>query len=145
MYRWSPLNDRQRTLLGRLDAGEGLGEQAASQRRSAYALRDRGPLLITRRRGGLLTEVTDAGKFYLKHGRHPDNPAHAEEELATPTTGTPRTAGLCTNATQSVAQYALTGSGHRRGSRRRPESACPSVPPLSRIAGAIPVPPAFAG
>ncbi|MDI3402875.1 hypothetical protein [Streptomyces cavernicola] len=79
MHRWSPLNDRQLALLGRLDAGEELSAQGPSERRSAYALRDRGLLAVRRRRGVLSAEVTDAGKFYLKHGHHPDHPGHAAE------------------------------------------------------------------
>lgn len=35
MHRWSPLNDRQRALLGRLDADETLDAQELSDRRSA--------------------------------------------------------------------------------------------------------------
>ncbi|MFJ5591030.1 hypothetical protein ACIQCG_14870 [Streptomyces noursei] len=83
MHRWSPLNYRQRALLGRLDAGEELSAQELSDRRSAYALRDRGLLAVRRSRGVLSAEVTKAGKFYLKYGHHPDHPGHAAEDEQT--------------------------------------------------------------
>ncbi|MGD3108963.1 hypothetical protein [Streptomyces sp. YGL11-2] len=79
MHRWSPLNDRQQALLGRLDAGEELSGQDPSDRRSAYALRDRGLLVVRRSCGVLSAEVTESGKFYLKHGHHPDHPGHTAE------------------------------------------------------------------
>ncbi|MQY36161.1 hypothetical protein SRB17_41580 [Streptomyces sp. RB17] len=83
MHRWSPLNDRQRALLGRLEAGEELTAQELSDRRSAYALRDRGLLAVRRSRGVLSAEVTEAGKFYLQHGHHPDHPEHTAEDKQT--------------------------------------------------------------
>ncbi|MFJ2595201.1 hypothetical protein [Streptomyces erythrochromogenes] len=76
MRRWSPLNDRQRELLRRLDAGEELG-LASAERLSAYALRDRGLLAIGRRSGAVRAEVTEAGEFYLEHGHHPEDPRYA--------------------------------------------------------------------
>ncbi|MFD7432241.1 hypothetical protein ACFV6Z_35060 [Streptomyces sp. NPDC059818] len=78
MHRWSPLNDRQRELLRRLDAGEEPGVRSA-ERLSAYALRDRGLLVVVRRGGAVRTEVTGAGKFYLEHAHHPEDPRYAAE------------------------------------------------------------------
>ncbi|WP_251072469.1 hypothetical protein [Streptomyces sp. ISL-43] len=78
MHRWSPLNDRQRELLRRLDADEEPGV-ASAERLSAYALRDRGLLVVVRRGGAVRTEVTGAGKFYLEHGHHPEDPRYAAE------------------------------------------------------------------
>ncbi|WP_251057236.1 hypothetical protein [Streptomyces sp. ISL-94] len=75
MHRWSPLNDRQRELLRRLDASEELGS-ASAERLSMYALRDRGLLVVVRRHGAVQTEVTDAGRFYLEHGHHPEDPRY---------------------------------------------------------------------
>nr|WP_236070925.1 hypothetical protein [Streptomyces polyasparticus] len=66
-----------------MDAGEELGAQELSDRRSAYALRDRGLLAVRRRQGVLSAEVTEAGKFYLKHGHHPDHPGHTAEDKQT--------------------------------------------------------------
>ncbi|WP_414505523.1 hypothetical protein [Streptomyces sp. NEAU-L66] len=83
MHRWSPLNDRQRALLGRLDTGEELSGQDPSDRRSAYALRDRGLLAVRRSRGVLSAQVTEAGKFYLKHGHHPDLPGRMAKSRQT--------------------------------------------------------------
>ncbi|WP_327304074.1 hypothetical protein OG730_10945 [Streptomyces sp. NBC_01298] len=75
MRRWSPLNDRQRELLRRLDAGVEL-DLASAERLSAYALRDRGLLAIARRSGAVRAEVTEAGEFYLEHGHHPEDPRY---------------------------------------------------------------------
>ncbi len=44
-------------------------------RRSTYALRDRGLVTVSRRGGGWQAEVTEAGRFYLEHGHHPEHPA----------------------------------------------------------------------
>ncbi|MCX5150087.1 hypothetical protein OHB36_25520 [Streptomyces sp. NBC_00320] len=82
MHRWSPLNDRQRELLRRLDAGEEPGV-AWAERLSAYALRDRGLLVVVRRGGAVRAEVTGAGKFYLEHGHHPEDPRYAAERRET--------------------------------------------------------------
>ncbi|WP_327416865.1 hypothetical protein [Streptomyces sp. NBC_01233] len=76
MHRWSPLNGRRRELLRRLDAGGELGS-ASAERLSAHALRDRGPLVVVRRDGAVRAEVTEAGKFYLEHGHHPEDPRYA--------------------------------------------------------------------
>ncbi|MFZ3494114.1 hypothetical protein ACODT5_12965 [Streptomyces sp. 5.8] len=76
MHRWSPLNDRQRELLRRLDGGEKPGV-ASAERLSAYALRGRGLLVVVRSGGAVRTEVAEAGKFYLEHGHHPEDPRHA--------------------------------------------------------------------
>ncbi len=86
MQRWSPLNDRQVVLLRRLNAGEELGS-ASAERLSAYALRDRGLLAVVRRDAAVQAEVTEAGKFYLEHGHHPEDPRHA----AVPREGAKRT------------------------------------------------------
>ncbi|GAA3787590.1 hypothetical protein GCM10022403_022850 [Streptomyces coacervatus] len=72
------MNERQRTLLERLEAGEEPGAWATGDWPSAYALRDRGLLIVRRGGGGAVRgEVTEAGRFYLQHGRHPDAPAIA--------------------------------------------------------------------
>lgn len=73
--RWDPINDKQSDLLERIADGDTLSTpEAASDRRSAYALRSRG-LITADKRGGVFTAaITDAGRFYLRHGRHPDRP-----------------------------------------------------------------------
>ncbi|WP_343240084.1 hypothetical protein [Streptomyces sp. SID12488] len=78
VHRWSVLNERERVLLERLAAGEEPGAWAPGEWRSAHALRDRGLLTISRSGGDVRIEVTEAGRFYLRHGHHPDDPAVAD-------------------------------------------------------------------
>lgn len=65
MHRWSPLNERQKALLGRLAGGEELDTQGASEWRSLYALRDRGLATVKRGSGGVQVQVTEAGASTL--------------------------------------------------------------------------------
>lgn len=71
--RSDPINDRQLQLLARIVGGDTLSKPADSGlRTTAYALQARG-LITTSKRAGVFTAVaTDAGKYYLEHGRHPD-------------------------------------------------------------------------
>jgi hypothetical protein len=78
VHRWSALNERQRALLKRLAAGEDPAAWAPGDWRSAHALRDRGLLTLRRSGGKVHAEVTDAGRFYLRHGHHPDHPGFAD-------------------------------------------------------------------
>ncbi|SEO50340.1 hypothetical protein SAMN05216267_1028102 [Actinacidiphila rubida] len=81
MHRWSLLNERQLALLGRLASGKESEEPwDPGEFRTAYALRDRGLVTIKRSGSEVDAKVTDAGTFYIKHGHHPDDPAHAGEE-----------------------------------------------------------------
>lgn len=82
MHRWSPLNERQLALLGRLANGKESEDWDPGEFRTAYALRDRGLVTIKRSGGEVDAQVTEAGTFYIQHGHHPDDPAHAEEEKA---------------------------------------------------------------
>lgn len=76
LVHWrSALNERQRVLLERLAAGEEPRAWAPGEWRSAYALRDRGLLMVSKSGGDAHVEVTEAGRFYLRHGCYPDDPA----------------------------------------------------------------------
>ncbi|WP_257895317.1 hypothetical protein [Streptomyces anulatus] len=79
MDRRADPNERQRALLKRLAAGE---EHPAAWApvdwRLARALRDRGLLRISRGGGEALVEVTENGRYYLRHGQRPDGPMPAE-------------------------------------------------------------------
>jgi hypothetical protein len=73
--RWDPLNDRQLRLLRRIgEEDERVGSSDAGLATSVYALRARGLVTTPRRAGGWQAEITDAGRFYLEHGQHPDRP-----------------------------------------------------------------------
>jgi hypothetical protein len=51
---------------------------------TVYALRNRG-LVSTPQRGGIwIAEITDAGRFYLEHGYHPEKPQAAPAVAAPP-------------------------------------------------------------
>lgn len=94
VHRWSALNERQRALLDRLAAGEDPVAWLPGEWRSAYALRDRGLLKVRRGDEEVHVEVTEAGRFYLLHGRHPDDPAFADSGHQTASAGTePSAAG----------------------------------------------------
>ena len=81
-------------------------------RRSTYALRDRGLVTVSRRGGGWRAEVTEAGRFYLQHGHHPDHPAHgrtaAGESKAPVTVAKGRVRGSTTTATAHGSKQATT-------------------------------------
>ncbi|MFL4950658.1 hypothetical protein ACJ6WE_25690 [Streptomyces sp. MMS24-I31] len=108
MHRWEALNDRQITLLGRIAADEDQCAQDPIMRRSTYALRDRGLVTISRRRGEFQTRVTDAGQFYLEHGHHPEHPtlgvSSADQPTASAVTGTAKSRVSKTPSTTSVSK-----------------------------------------
>ncbi|RGA04316.1 hypothetical protein DI270_014935 [Microbispora triticiradicis] len=84
MHRWDPVNPRQLALLKRISVGEDLsGPDDVPERHSAYALRNRGLVEISKRRGTWKAVITEAGRFYLEHGYHPDHPARTPEAAET--------------------------------------------------------------
>jgi hypothetical protein len=109
VHRWSALNERQRALLERLAAGEDPAAWEPGGRRSAHALRDRGLLNVTRAGGEARAEATEAGRFHLRHGRHPDAPAFADRADQVVPAGTESSAA----------------GGGRRGVTGRRRSPCP--------------------
>ncbi|MFG1997597.1 hypothetical protein ACGFNU_00435 [Spirillospora sp. NPDC048911] len=85
MQRWSPLNERQLTLLRRI----GVGKDPVSAKHpelaaTVYALRNRGLVVTPRHKGVWHAEITDAGRFYLEHGHHPDRPEPGSRSRAVP-------------------------------------------------------------
>ncbi|MEU6815839.1 PE-PGRS family protein [Streptomyces sp. NPDC046860] len=75
MHRWSPLNDRQLTLLTRIGEGTDPVTSASPElAHTARALKGRGLITMPRRGGKWQAEITDDGRFYLEHGHHPDRP-----------------------------------------------------------------------
>ncbi|WP_280473608.1 hypothetical protein [Nocardia asiatica] len=66
------LTDRQGDLLERIADGDDLGKpESAHYRVSARALQSRGLVAISKRKGFFAASITDAGRYYLKHGYHP--------------------------------------------------------------------------
>ncbi|MFD5738586.1 hypothetical protein ACFXJM_11555 [Streptomyces massasporeus] len=124
MYRWTALNDRQLTLLRDIAAGKDPGAQDPGMRRSTYALRDRGLVTVSRRGGGWRAEVTEAGRFYLQHGHHPEHPAHgrtaAGESKAPVTVAKGRVRGSTTTATARGSKPATTHKKQPKPYSERP-------------------------
>lgn len=75
MKRWDRLNGRQLTTLQRIgDGNDPVSEKNPELANTVYALRGRGLVATPRRYGIWTAEITDAGRFYLEHGYHPDKP-----------------------------------------------------------------------
>ncbi|MDG4803735.1 hypothetical protein [Micromonospora sp. WMMD980] len=87
MQRWDRLNERQVALLRQIADGDNLSTpEGAPHRTSARALQTRRLIDITRKGGLWRATVTEAGRYYLEHGSHPEDPAH----LARPTPSRPK-------------------------------------------------------
>lgn len=134
MRRWETLNERQLTLLKKVAEGEDPGAQDPGMRRSAYALRDRGLVTVSRRRGEWQAQVTEAGTFYLERGHHPDHPtrgsAVADGSTAQATVATGKGCGSKTAAT-------TTGESKRTTTRTKPRTPYSERPiPVARRAQA---------
>ncbi|MEU0489777.1 hypothetical protein ABZ249_11135 [Nocardiopsis sp. NPDC006139] len=95
MRRWDPLNELQLSVLSKIAEGVDLGgQEGARYRRSAYALRDRGLVTAGKKQGKWQARLTDAGRFYLEHGHHPDRPSPGSDakERERPARTTPENA-----------------------------------------------------
>lgn len=88
MKRWSRLNDRQLAVLQRIgDGSDPVSAKDPELANTVYALRGRGLVITPHREGTWTAEITDAGRFYLEYGHHPDKPqARPVEEPPTPPT-----------------------------------------------------------
>ncbi|KAB1156371.1 hypothetical protein F6X68_11945 [Micromonospora sp. AMSO12t] len=82
---WDPLKEHQLLLLRRIGDGDDLsGPDGLDQRHSARALQTRRLVDISRRSGVWRAQITDAGRFYLDNGIHPDHPDRLSPARATP-------------------------------------------------------------
>ncbi|PYC77360.1 PE-PGRS family protein [Streptomyces tateyamensis] len=84
MLRWSPLNERQLSLLTRIGGdGSPVTSGESELAHSARALKERGLISMPKAVGvKWRAEITDAGRFYLEHGHHPDRPAPKPKTVA---------------------------------------------------------------
>lgn len=91
MQRWSRLNERQLVLLTRIATGEyPVTSDNSDLALTARALKERGLITMPKAAGKKWrAEITDAGRFYLEHGHHPDLPER-----------TPRTALAASSAAE---------------------------------------------
>lgn len=91
MRRWDPLSERQATLLRRIGDGDDLsGADGVAQRTSARSLQNRGLVEVSRRNGSWRATVTDAGRFYLDHGHHPEDPDRRPPDAEQPPAPPPK-------------------------------------------------------
>ena len=87
MKRWSALNGRQLSVLKRVGDGDDLsGSEGLADRQSAYALSSRGLIVVRKRGGTFRAQATEAGRFCLAEGRHPDQPDRSTTSRSSPTT-----------------------------------------------------------
>ncbi|MFF2651098.1 PE-PGRS family protein [Streptomyces sp. NPDC058045] len=112
MHPWSPLNDRQLALLTRIgDGSDPVTSDSPELAVTARALKGRGLIIMPKKDGKWQAEITDAGRFYLEHGHHPDRPepvqrkqrsAHPEQRPAPP----PQKQATAASATKPTPQHA---------------------------------------
>jgi len=85
MQRWDPLKEHQLALLQRIAGGDDLSSpDGVDQRHSARALQSRRLVDVSRRGGTWRAQITDAGRFYLDNGMHPDHPDRLLGDTAAP-------------------------------------------------------------
>lgn len=74
MVRRLQLNGQQQAVLKWIADGCPDGVMiGTTYKKSGDALRDRGLVTISKRGGGWRASITDAGKYFLEHGKHPDS------------------------------------------------------------------------
>ncbi|MFD8980063.1 PE-PGRS family protein [Streptomyces sp. NPDC059564] len=92
MHRWTPLNDHQLALLTRIGAGsDPVTSDSPGLALTARALKERGLITMPKEGGRWQAEVSDAGRFYLQHGHHPDRPEPAPRRSRTKAAATATT------------------------------------------------------
>ncbi|MGC4865576.1 hypothetical protein ACLQ3B_09090 [Micromonospora sp. DT53] len=85
VQKWDPLKEHQLLLLRRIGDGDDLsGPDGVDQRLSARALQARRLVDVSRRGGVWRAQITDAGRFYLDNGIHPDHPDRLSAGRAAP-------------------------------------------------------------
>ena len=84
-----PVNDAQRAVLDWLAAGGSQDPPRPEMKLSAAALAARGLVKVRRSVGKWTAELTEAGSYYVEHGRYPGEPEKAER----PSASRPRRAG----------------------------------------------------
>lgn len=77
-----PVNEAQRAVLDWLAAGGSQDPPRPEMKLSAAALAGRGLVKVRRPGGRWTAELTDAGRYYVEHGRYPGEPEKAERPPA---------------------------------------------------------------
>lgn len=92
MHRWTPINDRQLALLTRIGEGsDPVTSESPELALTARALKERGLIAMPKEGGRWQAEISDAGRFYLQHGHHPDRPEPAPRRSRTTAAATAAT------------------------------------------------------
>lgn len=73
-----PVNGAQRAVLDWLAAGGSQDPPRPEMKQSAAALASRGLVKVRRPGGRWTAELTDAGRYYVEHGRYPGEPERDE-------------------------------------------------------------------
>jgi len=83
VHRLGPINARQLEVLRWIADGcpEGVMKDF-TYKTTAVALQGRRLVTVTRKRGAWRADLTDAGRFYLQHGRYPDDVRVAARDTA---------------------------------------------------------------
>ena len=76
-----PVNDAQSAVLDWLAAGSSQDPRRPEMKLSAAALAGRGLLKVRRPGGKWTAELTDAGRYYVEHGRYPGETEKVERPL----------------------------------------------------------------
>ncbi|MGC5052816.1 hypothetical protein ACLQ2S_15345 [Micromonospora sp. DT48] len=103
-----PLKEHQLLVLRRIGDGDDLsGPDGVDQRHTARALQTRRLVDISRRGGVWRVQITDAGRFYLDNGIHPDHP----DRISGDTTAPRQRVRTPASAKQGKPAPALSGAG----------------------------------
>lgn len=82
------MNDRQLALLTLIgDGTDPVTSDSPELATTSRALKDRGLIAMPRKNGKWQAQITEAGRFYLEHGQHPDRPEPAPREPRSPAPG----------------------------------------------------------
>jgi hypothetical protein len=116
LERTGPLNELQLKILGLVGSGDDLsGVEAVGFRNTARALQSRGLVAVSKAGGRWRATVTDAGRYYLEHGNHPDTAADDAEPALQP----PRQRGR---------PESVESSDTGKAAARRPRYSRPAAP-----------------
>jgi hypothetical protein len=123
MHSWSPLNDRQLALLTRIgDGADPVTSDSPELALTARALKGRGLITMPKQGGRWQAEITDAGRFYLEHGHHPDRPEPTPRKQRS-TAFDPKTRTAPPPQTQAAAPSKAKPAPQRAAKPRQPSPA----------------------
>jgi excisionase family DNA binding protein len=125
-----PLNDTQVAVLKWIADGcpEGV-MHGFSYKTTAKALQDRRLVSVSRKRGAWQAQITEAGRFYLQHGRHPGPPRAVRPRAEA---GVRTASNALTRMMAGEAAVAMSDNVARRAAPRNAAPSAPSAMPPTR-------------